>query len=109
MPPVLLICLIFGLSGLVAIYVALKALFPGDVEYLTIDGKTYTIKMDKCHCGNRKAARDEECYHCSQVDRCECGELKDKRYSFCGACLMELRHEGRITRRGPGRLPPKYN
>lgn len=86
MQTVQLIIIVVIVAGLVAICVALRALFPGDVEYLTLEGKTYKIKMDRCHCGTRKAACDAECYGCTRVDRCECGELKDKRQSFCNRC-----------------------
>lgn len=103
MPQVLLICLLAGITGLGIIAFALKVL-TRDVEYLTIDGKTYTILMDKCHCGARKAKVDAECATCSQVDKCECGELKAKEQSFCSKCLFELRTEGRIRKHPlPGR------
>jgi hypothetical protein len=88
-----------GLAGLIMIYIAYRKLFPGDVEYLTIDGKTYTIKMDKCHCGARKAACDPECYHHMRVDLCECGEEKAKEQSFCSRCRLELHGGGRIRRK----------
>lgn len=97
MPQVLLICLLTGITGLFIIIFAIKVL-TRDVEYLTIDGKTYTILMDKCQCGNRKAKVDAFCPQCSQVDKCECGELKAREQSFCRRCLYQLRTEGRIRK-----------
>jgi hypothetical protein len=94
----LLICFIMGLLGLMIICIALRALKNSDVETIKLADGTM-LKFNRCQCGKSKGLNQTMCYECETMDRCECGELKSKEGSFCSRCRLELKTEGRISRK----------